>query len=288
MSASKLVIAALVAAAVLIPLVCFTDLLAAVPGVNLSVLTKSYWTALRDNPKSSADLGAAVAFLGPILVFFLLFWYLWLQRNKEEVMLAVYARAMDVHAWLKGWVEASPDELPERLRSAAPKARRLFKKLDRLLSMAERANWRLSYSLYLVVFWFSNGPKVQAYRGVRVKPPPADWPAPSGLAHARPEEVEIAKNALEFSEDFVDGAKAWTGMEFLLHTTVGGVFGGIMATILGWAASVAVMAAIGPVSHRILAALGPAIIVGLVAGYVWERISNLKRRMANRSPAPSR
>jgi len=280
MTGTKVAISVLVAAVVLLPLVYFTDILTGFPSIDLSVVDLGYWKSLEGHPQAPAVLTVLLVFAGPILIFFLLMWYLWLQRNKEQVMLAIYAKAMDVHAWLEGWARVPESELPERAKTVPPRARKLFRRLDRLLSMQHRRNWRLWYSLYLVLFYFFNASKLTAFREVRVEPPPEDWPTPQSFTRGHREaELDVVKNAIEFTSAFVDGAKAWTGLEFLLHTMNCCVFGGIMATILGGIIAVAIMANTALWTRQLLLALTLSVGAGLVIAYLWQRIANVTERM---------
>ena len=280
MTGTQVAISILVAAAVLLPLAYFTDILTGLPSIDLSVVDVSYWKSLEGTPQPPAVLTLVLVFAGPILIFFLLLWYLWLQRNKEQVMLAIYAKAMDVHAWLQEWALAPQSELPERARTVASRAGKIFRKLDRLLSMQHRRNWRLWYSLYLVLFYFFNASKLSAFREVRVEPPPEEWPPPDSLATgASRDQVDLVENAVAFSDSFVDGAKAWTGLEFFLHTMIGCVFGGMLAAILGGATAVAIVANTGPWTRELLLALTFSVGAGFVASYLWQRVANIAGRM---------
>jgi len=280
MTGTKVAISILVAAVIILPLACFADIFSGLPSIDLSTASMDYWKSLEGRPPTSAALAAGMVFAGPILTFFLLMWYLWLQRNKEQVMLAIYAKAMDVHAWLQGWALAPQSALPERAGTVASRAAKLFRKLDRLLSMQYRRNWRLWYSLYLVVFYVFNAPKLSAFREVRVEPPPEDWPTPNTLAHGRQErKLDLTQNAMEFTSAFVDGAKAWAGLEFLLHTMNCCVFGGMMAAVLGGVTAMAIMANTGLWTRQLLLALTFSVGAGLVISYLWQRVANVAERV---------
>jgi MFS family permease len=276
MTGTKVAISIVLAAAVLLPVSFFTDVLADVLGAALSSLGEGYRASLEANPKPLVVLSVTLVFGGPILIFFLLFWYLWLQRNKQQVMLAIYAKAMDVHGWLERWTQVPQDGLPSQLKSLAPKALKSYRKIDRLLAMQHKRNWRCWYSLYLVLFYFFNAPKLSAFREVRVEPPPEEWPDPHLLTgSASGNQVDIARNAVAFSESFADGAKAWTGHEFLMHTLIGTVFGGLMAGILGGVLVLFIIRNTGPWTSQLLVGLTFSVAVGLVAAYFWQRIASM-------------
>lgn len=285
----KILLSGAVSFVIIAPLACLTDLFRGIPWPVFSLLTRSYWSALDANPKFW-DLYTLVAFLaGAVVGVFLLFWFLWIQRNKQETMLSIYARSTDVYAWLRKWTELPGEELPAELKKLTSTAQRLFRKLDRLLCMDDRDNWRWWYTFYLTIFWFLNGPKLLAFRGVRVEPPPEAWPTPGELIdRLDSEDIALATNALEFSEGFVAGAKAWTGHCFMMETVVGTIFTGILAVLVGCGCAIA-LAWYGAAWMRpLFPALTFSVAVGLVAGYLWQRISSVvgKGTPTKSSPDP--
>ena len=270
----------LVPFAIITPIASFTDFFATIPGVDISRLTESYWDMLKQNPELGSLYTSILLFAGPIILSFLIFWYLWIQRDKEEVMLAIYARAMDVHQWLQKWTEVTQADYPKEYKAITLKARRTFKKLDRLLLMENRKNWRWWYSVYLTYFYFLNGPKLSAFREIKVDPPSEHWPTPEDLSNGFDRrDLKIAKNALDFSSAFTDGAKAWAGHEFMYHTLFGSIFTGMMAVIAGAACVLLTLRCTGAWSRSVLVSLTCSLILGWLIGYFWQCTENIIKKI---------
>ena len=232
MAVKRLTIATLIGWLVLIPLVCFTNVLAYIPGPDLSLATRRYWQDLARNPDNAGLSTVMFIYAGPMIIIFLVFWFLWLRKNLQEILLAAYARSFDIHAWLQKWADLSPAELPPGMKNLSRQAQRILKNLDRLVVMANSGIWSWWYCGYLPVFYIFHAPKIAAYSDVRIEPPPKLWPAPESLARSDDrDDLALAKNALDFSRCFTDGVKAWTGLEFLLHSLTGAVLLGILSVL---------------------------------------------------------
>lgn len=275
----KIILSTAAAFLIATPLVCFTDILAPFPYVG-PVLASSFWHVLSSSSESSSNPGVPlIAFAGPICIVFMLFWYLWIQRNKRESILAVVARAQDVHKWLRTWAQAPEEQSQGDLKAIRLKAQRLFRRLDRLVSLEDSRKWHSWYTVYLALFYPFNASKIMAFSDVRVEPPAECWPTPVEASDGLDsDECELLEHAMEFSGDFTDGAKASTGLNLMLHTIVGGTMGLVLSVIVGGALSMGLTHNLGVRAGQILFCLTFALAVGLLAGYCWYWVCEIRNK----------
>lgn len=277
----KLLLSAVVAFAVLAPIASFTDVLAKLPSSVFLLATRSYWSGVAVRPASLPSVVLLLLGVGPIAACFLLWWFIWVQRNKRQSALAIFARTRDVHHWLERWGAARAEMLPDDLKEAPKQARKLSRRLGRVVAMVDPDNWRPLYVWYLTTFWFRNGPALSAYTDMRPELPVERWPLPEQLTDDRvPSESDtrLVAQAMGYSALFTDGAKAWTGYTFFMHTMVGGVFGLMFAVISGGILTIAMLSASMPRGAPLLAAAGCAVPIGIVAGWTWQCISRIAKR----------
>jgi hypothetical protein len=271
---------------VFVPLALFTDVLGIIPDIG-AVLTSSFWRGQPTELETIGSSAIAVALAGPACILMFLFWHLWIQRYKEELVLVTVAKASDIHRWLKEWAEFPKEEVPDDLRAVATKARRVFKRLDRLVSLGYRENWRPSYGLYLAFFYFSHAHELSAFQDVKVDPPVESWPGPDRADRLNARRLDLVDNAVEFSQSFTNGAKAWTGLQIIMHTVVGTATLLVGALLLGGGFGLGLFYVLGSWAGPVLASLMCASIAGMVAGYVWYRVSLLMRRKAPAEQSPA-
>jgi hypothetical protein len=277
----KTLISVVVALAIIAPIMAFADILAGIPHVG-SALTRSYWTQPLEDGEAFNRYTYIILFAGPVCFLFFLFWHLWIQRYKAEEVLVVVAKAFKIHRWLKRWVDIPKEELPAELTRVAAKARKVFKRLDRLVSLSERDNWRPLYSGYLTVFYFSNASELPAFRDFRVDPPVEEWPKPDEAPRLDAMDRGLLENAVEFSEHFTNGAKASTGLRFMMHTVYGSAMLVILSVVLGGILVLGLLRNLGGRIGLVLAPFTCAVVLGLVVGYAWHRISLFARK----TPSP--
>jgi len=279
MLVKNVLICAAVAFIIITPIVCFTDLMAWVPYMG-PLLTKSFWQSVSSAAEAAPNVPAPKASLaGLVCILFMVYWYLWIQRNKQESILAVVARVQDLHRWLRNWAEVPEQQFEGDIKTMHLKFKKLFRKLDRLVALEDRRNWRWWYTVSLTIFYPLNASKITAFSDVRVEPPVDLWPTPdeasNGLDRSR---RRLLQNALQFSKDFTDGAKASTGLNLTLHTIVGGSVGLVLSGFIGGAFGLWLTQKIGVRAGQILLCLTAAVAIGLLAGYCWYWVCMIKAK----------
>jgi len=282
MLAKKVILSTLVIFVILTPLAYFTDLFTGILQSMGAELVKTTENADSANASSAiAPVAVAIVFAGPILILFLVFWHLWIQRNKKEVVLAIVARAKDVHDWLRAWAEAKNELLPGELRDIPTKAGRIFKKLDRVVSLDDKRNWHWWYSLYLASFYFSNAPTMKIFRDLKTDPPTELWPRPEdAVGGLDADDSKLLKNALEFSSGFADGAKAYTGLRLMMHTVVGSTMGLVLSVIVGGLLVLALIHNLGSWVGILLSSLTFSLVIGLISGFFWHWVGSRRDKTA--------
>lgn len=168
----KIALSTAIVLLIVTPLVYFTNTLASIPYLG-PILTKGFWKALISNPETTGPADVPIiVFAGPACIIFMLFWNLWVQRNKWEIMLVVSASATDIHKWLGMWAQTTEQQLAGDIKTVGPRAKKLLKKLDHLLSLENREGRRFWDSLHLAIFYTFNAQKLSAFKEVKVEPPP--------------------------------------------------------------------------------------------------------------------
>lgn len=103
------------------------------------------------------------------------------------------------------------------------------------------------------------------------------WPTPEQARHGLDRrDSKLLENAIDFSGNLIDGAKAYTGLQFMLHTVVGSSFGIILSVLLGGALVLAMVQNLSLWVGPFFAALIFSLILGLVVGYCWYWIYKIK------------
>ncbi len=284
----KIMLATLAAFVIITPIACFTNLLGKITQLATSGLATFTETSTSNPESSSSIIITVLVFAGPILIVFFLFWHLWLQRNKAEEMLVVVFRASEIHAWLREWAESEDNDLPEDLRYIHSQAGKIFRKLDRIVSMENRDNWRWWYSLYLSFSYFLNASSIQSFLEVKVEPPPELWPTPDeALDGLDRNDYRLLENATVFSDEFTRGARASTGLRFLLHTVVGATMGFILSLIIGGAFVLALIQNLGSWIGAVLLSLTFSLVVGWLAGNCWHWIYRIRGKISQQGKTAS-
>jgi len=254
----------------------FTSFFAIMPEVASTSLSGSYWQSLvpgRADFLPTLLSGGQLAAVGPVLVVFVVCWYLFIRRSNSITIRQVAAKSRDIHDWLQKWSHSEEFGPPRGGASIVDRARIVFRRLDRLLSTVDPRRRTILYVVKLMLWYWPYARKIIIYQMVEddIDPPFEDWPSPAGgLQEMVPGQARVLDAALDFAAAFTNGGMAHVGHYYMYHAIWGLFLGCGLGIILGGFAAMLTIGWLGPGAGLYLSSFSLAAVAGIVPAKVWQ------------------